>query len=86
MKYTTQANPHVYDMFCKFTSRARNAGFKRYSANAIFERIRWHMDVEINGDVFKMNNNYRAFYARKFMENNRGCDGFFETREQRNLK
>ncbi len=42
-------------------------GFKHYSVNAIFERIRWEIDAGGDGiSTFKLNNNYRAFYARRF--------------------
>lgn len=77
------ANPHVYKLFEKYARRARNAGFVRYSANSIFEVIRWHLNIDTVGEIYKMNNNYRAFYARKFMEENPAYRGFFEIRKQR---
>lgn len=77
-------NPHIYHLFLKYTAEARAAGMTRYSANAIFERIRWHLNIEKpKDDTFKMNNNYRAFYARKLMEERTEFAGFFETREQK---
>lgn len=76
-------NPNVYDLFVRYVKEVIAAGHKRYSANAIFERIRWHVMVETRGDKFKLNNNYRAFYARMFMERNPQFEGFFETRKQK---
>ena len=38
-------NPHVYENFLKFTKQAYNSGRSNYSANGIFERMRWHTDI-----------------------------------------
>ena len=61
-------NPHVYEMFKRFAFDAIEAKLKTLSANFIFERIRWETDVVTKGDQFKLNNNYRAYYARMFMD------------------
>lgn len=74
-------NPHVYDLFYKFAKEALNRGYKNYSANAIFERIRWYIDVETEGDQFKVNNNYRPYYARKLMEDEPIFQDFFRIRK-----
>lgn len=73
-------NPHIYALFVKYAKQAHNAGYMHYSANAIFERIRWHVDVETRGDQFKMNNNYRALYARMAMKDYPELRDFFRTR------
>ena len=79
----TKDNPDVWRLFCGFTFDRINKGFKNYSANAIFERIRWEKDIGGDGVTsFKLNNNYRAFYARAFMRKYPQHDGFFRTREQ----
>ena len=76
-------NPEVWDLFCTFTFQVINKGFNNYSVNAIFERIRWEKDVGGDGlTEFKLNNNYRAFYARRFMKMHPEHDGFFRTRKQ----
>jgi len=78
-----KANPLVWQYFCKFTFTMIYKGFKHYSVNAIFERIRWELDVGGDGtSVFKLNNNYRAFYARRFHNMFPQHAGFFRTREQ----
>jgi len=74
-------NPHVWEMFEKYTFQAISAGYDHYSVNAIFERIRWHTDIETKGDPFKINNNHRAYYARYFHYMYPEFDGFFRTRE-----
>ena len=74
-------NPHIYLLFVKFTKEAKGSGRCSYSSNAIFERIRWFVDVETSGDTFKINNNYRPYYARKMMQDYPEFSGFFRTRE-----
>ncbi len=73
-------NPHVYELFEKFTFQAIDVGFNNYSANAVFERIRWHTDIETKGNGFKLSNNHRAYYARYFHTINPDHDGFFRTK------
>lgn len=76
-------HPEVWDLFVQFTGEMIARGFKNYSVNAIFERIRWEMDAGGDGKTaFKLNNNYRAFYARRFHRMFPEHDGFFRTREQ----
>ena len=75
--------PEVWDLFVQFTQEMINKGFKHYSVKAIFERIRWEKDVGGDGvESFKLNNNYTALYARRFMKVYPEHDGFFRTREQ----
>lgn len=76
-------NPEVWDFFQEFAFQMINRGYKNYSVNAIFERIRWEKDVGGDGQSqFKIGNNYRAFYARRFMKKYPEHDGFFRTRTQ----
>lgn len=78
-----ELHPEVWQMFSQFTHEVIRRGFRNYSCNAIFERIRWEKDVGGDGqNQFKLNNNYRAFYARRFMRMYPQHDGFFRTREQ----
>ena len=78
-----KAHPEVWQMFVRFTFDRISRGFKNYSVNAIFERIRWETDTVRNDDSqFKLNNNYRAFYARAFMKKYPEHEGFFRLREQ----
>jgi hypothetical protein len=71
----------VYELFKRFAFEVIRRGHKHYSANAIFERIRWHTDIETNGDPFKLSNNHRAYYARLFMHDHPEYEGFFRTKE-----
>lgn len=73
-------NPQLYKLFERFAREALSSGYKTFSAYAIFERIRWHVAIETVGDPFKLNNNYRPYYARKLMFDQPEFEGFFNTR------
>ena len=77
-------HPDVWRLFCSFTFDLIELGYKNYSAKAVFERIRWEKDTGGDGvNQFKLNNNYTAFYGRRFMRVYPEHDGFFRTREQK---
>jgi hypothetical protein len=76
-----QDNPHVYELFKRYTKAAMSSGRDSYSAYAIFERIRWHTDIETNEALgFKLNNNHRPYYARMFSAQYPQHAHFFRTR------
>lgn len=79
-------NPHVWELFVVYTFQVINTGRKNYSVNAIFERIRWHTDIETQGDSFKISNNHRAYYARYFHHCYPEHDGFFRTSTLRSIQ
>ena len=75
------AHPEFWLLFCKYTFELIDAGHKHGSANAVFERIRW--ETRINSEHhsgFKVNNNYRAYYARRFNQMYSTSNDFFFTR------
>ena len=60
-------NPEVWTLFKRFAFEVIRRGREHYSVNAIFERIRWHVDIETeSSDELKLNNDFRAYYARMF--------------------
>lgn len=73
-------NPQVWELFVRFTDEVIRSGKRSYSVNAIFERIRWHTDIETSGS-FKICNNHRAYYARYFHHTYPQHDGFFKTKQ-----
>jgi len=78
------ANPHVWLLFRQFARKAMASGRKSYSANAIFERIRWYTDIDSNDEQgFKVNNNHRAYYTRLFQSQYPNHAHFFRTRTLR---
>lgn len=79
-----EENPWVYAEFKRLTFRLINTGRQNFSASAVVERIRWGVSIGDYGpDDFKINNNYRAFYARLFHMEHPKHDGFFRTRKQK---
>lgn len=60
-----QCRPEVWKAFEKFAKDLAATGRKHYGAKAIMERVRWHIEVESNGE-FKICNNWTAYYARIF--------------------
>lgn len=75
-------NPHVFRLFKKYSETAMERGYTRFSAKAVFERLRWHYQMETEGDDFKLNNNYTAYYARMLMREDARFADFFELRER----
>jgi len=77
-------NPDVYQLFKKFAYQVKNGSFERYGCNAICERIRWHIDVELNTEEsFKMPSEYVSLYARMMMLSDPNLRDFFHTRRLR---
>lgn len=77
-------NPHVFQMFIKYARQAKARGYERFSAKAVFERLRWYMAFETeSNDQFKLNNSFTAYYARKAIAEFPEFEGFFELRERR---
>lgn len=76
-------NPDIWKLFQRFALDVINSGQDRYSANAIFERIRWHVEIDTKGSEVKLSNNHRAYYARLFHLAHPQHDGFFRNRRLR---
>lgn len=75
-----EANPEVYVLFDIFAQQIVKSGKKRYGIASITERIRWHKNIETTGDTWKINNNFRAYYARLWMRRNPQHGRVFEIR------
>jgi len=75
-------NPHVFRLFKQYSEQALDRGYTKFSAKAVFERLRWHYQMETVGDDFKLNNNYTAYYARLLMQSDIRFQNFFELRER----
>ena len=76
-------NPQIYESFVRTTFEAISRGHKKFSAEFIFNIMRWLQDDRAKDDMYKINNNYKAFYARKFMEDYPIHKGIFETRKSK---
>jgi hypothetical protein len=73
-------NPRVFDLFCQKAVALMLNGRKFYGAKAIFEVIRYQVNIETRGDEFKINNNYVSGYVRLFEETYPQYKGFFRKR------
>lgn len=76
-------NPHVWTLFERFALQVIARGFENYSADAIFHRIRWHIDIETTDAACKLNNNFTPYYARLFHRRHPEHSGFFRNRVQK---
>jgi hypothetical protein len=72
-------NQHVYMALRRRALAAKEKGVKHYGIAALFEVLRFSA-LMTTGDEWKLNNSYRAFYARKLMAEVPELDGFFEIR------
>lgn len=73
-------NPRIYEVFENLTFQTIAKGFSHYGVSGIFELIRWHTGVSANDKEFKINNNYKPYYARLFEKNHPRHKGFFRKR------
>jgi hypothetical protein len=82
------ANPVLYYLFEKFALEAVAAGFDHFSADLVFQRMRWYTDIEARGradtagDEWRLNNNFRTLLARLFILIHPEHSKLFELREK----
>jgi hypothetical protein len=73
-------HPEVYRKFCDYADEVIGRGFKQFSSDAIFHRVRWFMKVEGGRKLFEINNNHTPYYARMWMQEHPQWPKFFELR------
>lgn len=76
-------NPQVYQALRHLAINLVASGRKRGSINQLFEVLRYEYSLRTKGDEYKLNNNYRSYYARLLMNNEPALRGWFETRDLR---
>lgn len=74
-----ERNPHVYAKLVEIAHFVQSKGRASWGIAAIFERLRWVSEFETEGDLYKLNNDYRAFYSRMLMREP-DLSGFFRVR------
>ena len=74
-------NPHVLQEIAKVCLGMKRLGWKQWSINAAFEVVRYNAAVRTDRRVYKLNNSYRAMYARWLMRDFAELKDFFVTRE-----
>jgi len=60
-------NPKVYRLFKKFSLALIEAGHNKIGSKLIIERIRYESAVRTTGNDHKINNNFTAYYSRRFI-------------------
>lgn len=70
----------VCDKFEELALAIAKARYRRYSADAILHRIRWHERIEKENREFKANDHWTAPLARWFMAKHPELPEFFELR------
>lgn len=75
-------HPAVYRELVKHAREWRSYGHARLGIDVLFCKLRWEWHVRgvEDTDGYKLNNNYRALYARKIMAENADLEGLFEIR------
>ena len=77
-------NPEVYETLLMLARRwAKRRPGQDCGIGMLYEVARWTLSLRTEGEPLKLNNNYRAFYARLLMENESDLNGIFHTRRQR---
>lgn len=75
------AHPEVRQYLVGLALELHRRGFRHYGIGALWERMRWHFEIERDMDEeFRLNNNYRSRYARKIMTEHPELEEFFEVR------
>ena len=77
-------NPWVYVQLRDMALRLRHTGRDSYGIAALFEVLRYeHATKTVSDDGLKLNNNYRALYARRLAQNEPELIEFFKMRVRR---
>lgn len=75
-------NPRVYTVLVGLAREwVRRTGQHKLGIATLFERARWEIAIATNDPDFKLNNNYRAYYARLIMLQESDLQGMFELRQ-----
>lgn len=76
-----EANPHVYTTLTRLAREwVAATGRHHLGISVLFERARWDLAIATNSADFKLNNNYRAFYARLIMWRETDLAALFDLR------
>lgn len=82
LKYDSE-NPSIYRMFRKLAFLEIQSGNKHLSADFIWQRIRHKTRIEEKDGKFKLNDKFRSFYSRKFINDYPEYSDFFILRKSK---
>jgi hypothetical protein len=76
-----RANPAIYTTLVRLAREwVARTGQHKLGIATLFERTRWEIALETNDPSFKLNNSFRAYYARLIQKQESDLDGFFHLR------
>jgi hypothetical protein len=73
-------NPHVYESLRQLALDLVDAGHSHFGIAMIYETLRWQHAMRTTDKDFKLNNSYRAAYARMLMDREPKLAGVFDLR------
>lgn len=73
-------HPEVYDYLVGVALDLHRRGRKHYGMKAIYERARWHFQIEKGREDFKLCNDYHSRYTRKVVADRPELADFFAMR------
>ena len=80
LRYPDGIPEDICQLFERFALDAARSGRKRFSADAILQRIRWFESIERCNTEFKCNDHFTAPLARWFLAKHPEYPKFFELR------
>ena len=75
-------NPEVFIGFTRLAIKMKQTGRSKYSHVSIIEALRWTSDLK-GGKPFKINNDYKALYARLMIHHWPHFKDFFSLRKMK---
>lgn len=74
-------NPEVFTALVNLAYEWVNStGRRQLGIGALYERSRWELMIRTRDPDYKLNNNFRAFYARLIMWHHPDLEGMFSLR------
>lgn len=74
-------NPQVYRILVRLARQwVKGTGRYKLGIGALYERARWEIAINTSDPDYKINNNFRAFYARLIMYREVDLAGLFDLR------
>ncbi|OBI95586.1 hypothetical protein A5625_08160 [Mycobacterium sp. 1465703.0] len=74
-------NPVVYDTLVRLAREwVARTGRHKLGIATLFERTRWEIALATNDPEYKLNNNWKAYYARLIMRREPDLDELFDLR------
>ena len=80
---TKRTHPNLLQDLASIALKAKQRGFHRWSADALFHVLRWETGISTDDLGLKVNNNYTALASRDLMTHYPELQGMFTTRQRK---